>query len=174
MGLYGRVFLQKLNANWLEYAKLRFSYGENGNRSVGEYAALMSLDPRKYMYVDPATGELVLINTFYCYNMANPNLKWETTTSYNVGLDFTLFGGRMGGSVDVYHKSTTDLLNNRQLPSLIGYSSVKSNIGEIWNQGVELSLHSTNIQQPNLTWRTTFNLAYNKIPSNISTVLWKT
>ena len=155
-------FFKKLNANWLEYAKLRFSYGENGNRSVGEYAALMSLEPRKYMYVDPATGELILINTFYCYNMANPNLKWETTTSYNVGLDFTLFGGRMGGSVDVYHKSTTDLLNNRQLPSLIGYSSVKSNIGEIWNQGVELSLHSTNIQQPNLTWRTTFNLAYNK------------
>ena len=70
--------------------------------------------------------------------------------------------GRLGGSIDVYHKSTTDLLNNRQLPSLIGYSSVKANIGEIWNRGLELSLHSTNIQNSILTWRTSFNLMYNK------------
>lgn len=155
-------FWKKLNAEWLEYAKLRLTWGKNGNRSIGEYAALMQLDPRKYMYVDPATGQLVTINTFFCYNMANPNLKWETTTSYNLGLDFTFLKGRLGGSIDVYHKSTTDLLNNRQLPSLIGYSSVKANIGEIWNRGLELSLHSTNIQNSVLTWRTTFNLMYNK------------
>lgn len=155
-------FWKNLNADWFEYAKLRFTYGENGNRSVGEYAALMQLEPRKYMYVDPATGQLVNINTFYCYNMANPNLKWETTTSYNLGLDFTFLGGRLTGSIDAYHKSTTDLLNNRQLPSLIGYSSVKANIGEIWNRGFELSLSSTNINNDILTWRTTFNLAYNK------------
>ncbi len=155
-------FWKKLNAEWLEYAKLRLTWGKNGNRSIGEYAALMQLDPRKYMYVDPATGQLVTINTFFCYNMANPNLKWETTTSYNLGLDFTFLKGRLGGSIDVYHKSTTDLLNNRQLPSLIGYSSVKANIGEIWNRGLELSLHSTNIQNSVLTWRTSFNLMYNK------------
>lgn len=155
-------FWKNWNADWFEYGKLRFTYGENGNRSIGEYAALMQLEPRKYMYVDPATGQLININTFYCYNMANPNLKWETTTSYNLGLDFTFLQGRLGGSIDVYHKSTTDLLNNRQLPSLIGYSSVKANIGEIWNRGLELSLNSTNIQNDILTWRTSFNLTYNK------------
>lgn len=155
-------FWKNLKADWLEYGKLRFTYGENGNRSIGEYAALMQLEPRKYMYVDPATGQLVNINTFYCYNMANPNLKWEKTTSYNVGLDLTFLNGRLSGSIDAYHKSTTDLLNNRQLPSLIGYSSVKANIGEIWNRGLEVSLSSTNIQNDLLTWRTTFNLTYNK------------
>lgn len=155
-------FWKNWNADWFEYGKLRFTYGENGNRSIGEYAALMQLEPRKYMYVDPATGQLVNINTFYCYNMANPNLKWEKTTSYNVGLDFTFLKGRLSGSIDAYHKSTTDLLNNRQLPSLIGYSSVKANIGEIWNRGLEVSLSSTNIQNDILTWRTTFNLTYNK------------
>lgn len=155
-------FLKQLNMKWLEYGKLRISYGKNGNRSVGEYAALMSLEPRKYIYIDPQTGETVLVNTFYCYNMANPNLKWETTTSYNIGIDFSVLNGHLGGSLDIYHKSTTDLLNNRLLPSLIGYSSVKSNIGEIWNQGVELSVNSNNIRNSNLTWRTTFNLAYNK------------
>lgn len=155
-------FWKNLNADWFDYGKLRFTYGENGNRSIGEYAALMQLSPRKYMYVDPATGQLVNINTFYCYNMANPNLKWETTTSYNLGLDFTLLGGRLTGSIDAYHKSTTDLLNNRQLPSLIGYKSVQANIGEIWNRGLEVSLNSTNINNDALTWRTTFNLAYNK------------
>lgn len=155
-------FWKNWNAEWFEYGKLRFTYGKNGNRSVGEYAALMKLDPRKYIYVDPTSGELVNINTFFCYNMANPNLKWETTTSYNVGMDFSFLQGRLGGSFDIYHKSTTDLLNNRQLPSLIGYSSVKANIGEIWNRGLEFSFHSTNIQNSVLTWRTTLNLAYNK------------
>lgn len=155
-------FFKNLNIGWLDYAKLRLSYGENGNRSVGEYAALMKLRAMKYLYIDQKTGELINANTFYCENMANSHLKWEKTTSYNLGLDFTLLGGRLGGGIDVYHKSTTDLLNNRQLPTIIGYTSVKANIGEVWNRGVELSLHSTNIQNNVLTWRTTFNLAYNK------------
>lgn len=155
-------FFKKWNAGWFEYGKLRFTYGENGNRSIGEYAALMQLEPRKYIYIDQNTGQLVNVNTFYCYNMANPNLKWEKTTSYNVGFDFSFLNGRLGGSLDLYHKKTTDLLNDRQLPSLIGYSSVKANIGEIWNRGIELSLNSTNIQNDVLTWRTTFNLTYNK------------
>lgn len=153
-------FMDKIE--WLEYAKLRVSWGKNGNRSIGEYAALMQLSPRKYFYYDPNTGELIPINTFYCYNMANAGLKWENTESWNLGLDFTVLGGRLGGSIDLYNKKTNDLLNNRQLPSLIGYSSVTSNIGEINNKGIELSLHSTNINKPNLTWRTTLNLSYNK------------
>ncbi len=148
--------------NWFDYGKLRFTYGQNGNRSIGAYAALMQLSPRKYLYVDQSTGELITVNTFYCYNMANANLKWETTTSYNLGLDFSFLNGRLSGSIDAYHKSTTDLLNNRQLPSLIGYTSVTANIGEIWNRGLEISFSSTNINNRILTWHTTFNLAYNK------------
>ena len=147
---------------WFEYGKLRFSWGKNGNRSIGEYAALMQLTPRKYIYVDPKTGEVINVNTFFCSNMANSNLKWETTTSYNAGLDFSLLGGRLSGSIDVYQKKTTDLLNNRQLPDIVGYSSVTANIGEVQNKGVELTLNSTNLKTDQLTWRTSFNLAYNK------------
>lgn len=153
-------FFPKLS--WFDYGKLRLSWGKNGNRAVGTYAAFMQLSPRKYLYVDPATGKLITTNTFYASTMANPNLKWETTVSWNAGLDFTLLGGRLGGSLDVYKKITQDLLVSRALPSIIGYTSVMSNIGEVQNNGVELSLHSTNIKMNNLTWRTTFNFAYNK------------
>lgn len=150
------------NISWVEYAKLRLSWGQNGNRSIGEYASLMRLEPRKYFYYDPLTGELVQANSFYSYNMANSGLKWENTESWNLGLDFTLFDGKLGGSLDLYNKKTNDLLNNRQLPDLIGYSSVTSNIGEINNKGIEISLHSTNINIDNFEWNTTFNIAYNK------------
>lgn len=153
-------FLDKLE--WLEYGKLRLSWGRNGNRSVGQYAALMRLEPRKYFYYDQNTGELLPINTYYSYNMANSHLKWEDTESWNVGLDFSFLKGRLSGSLDIYNKKTNNLLNNRQLPSLIGYQSVISNIGEINNKGIELTLTSTNLKSRNVTWRTTFNLSYNK------------
>ena len=94
--------------------------------------------------------------------MANPNLKWESTVSWNAGLDFTLLKGRLNGSLDVYKKITKDLLVSRELPNLIGYSTVMSNIGEVQNHGVALSLNSTNIKMKNLTWRTSFSFAYNK------------
>lgn len=150
------------NIDWLEYGKLRLSWGQNGNRSIGEYAALMQLEPRKYFYYDQQTGELIQANTYYSYNMANSGLKWENTESWNVGVDFSFLNGRLGGSLDIYTKKTNNLLNNRQLPSIIGYASVTSNIGEVNNKGVELSLHSTNMQKENFEWRTTFNLSYNK------------
>lgn len=148
--------------DWFEYGKLRLSWGKNGNRAVGTYAAFMQLAPRKYIYVDPATGSLVTANTFYASTMANPNLKWESTTSWNIGTDLTFLKGRLSANLDVYKKITTDLLVSRELPSLIGYSSVMSNIGEVQNTGVELSLNSTNIRMDKLTWRTSFSLAYNK------------
>ena len=150
------------NISWLEYGKLRLSWGQNGNRSIGEYAALMRLEPRKYFYYDPLTGEIIQANSFYSYNMANSSLKWENTESWNIGIDFTLLNGRLGGSIDVYTKKTNNLLNDRKLPDLIGYASVTSNIGEVNNKGVEISLRSTNIQRENFEWSTTFNLAYNK------------
>ena len=74
----------------------------------------MQLSPRKYIYVDPSTGELITANTFYASTMANPNLKWESTTSWNAGMDLTFLQGRLSTSVDVYKKITTDLLVSRE------------------------------------------------------------
>lgn len=147
--------------NWFEYGKLRASWGKNGNREIGEYKALMVFSPRKYLYVDNTTGELVNVSTYFSMNMANPNLKWETTKAFNVGLDFSFIRGRIAGSIDVYRKNTTDLLNDRKLPSITGFTLVTSNIGEVQNTGVEFSLNTTNIQQKNIIWRTNFNFAYN-------------
>lgn len=123
--------------------------------------------------MDPSTGELITANTFYASTMANPNLKWESTTSWNAGMDLTFLQGRLSTSVDVYKKITTDLLVSRELPSLIGYSSVMSNIGEVQNTGVELSLNSTNIRTDKFIWRTSLNLATTRTRLPIYTVSWK-
>lgn len=148
--------------SWFNYGKLRFSWGKNGNRDVGMYDALMMLDPRKYYYVDPNTGELTNINTYFAYRMANKDLKWESTDSYNVGLDYNILNNRITGSFDFYKKNTKDLIVNRVLPDITGYGSVVSNIGEIQNTGFEMSINSKNIQLNKFEWNTSFGLSYNK------------
>lgn len=147
---------------WLDYGKLRVSWGKNGNRDIGMYEALMLLEPRKYNYINASNGEMININSYYAYRMANHNLKWETTTAYNFGLDFGALNSRIRGSIDVYQKNTTDLLVTRQLPKIIGYGSVMSNIGEVKNIGVEILLNSTNIKSNDFTWNTSFGFSSNK------------
>ncbi len=150
------------NDSWFNYGKLRFSWGKNGNRDVGMYDALMMLDPRKYYYVDPITGETTNINTYYAYRMANKDLKWESTDSYNLGVDYAILNNRITGSFDLYKKNTKDLIVNRILPDITGYSSVISNIGEIQNTGFEMTLNSVNFKRDNFDWNTNFGLSYNK------------
>lgn len=146
----------------LDYGKLRFSWGKNGNRDIGMYEALMRLEPRKYNYIDVLSGKVIDVNSYYAFRMANKNLKWESTSSFNLGLDFGVFGSRLTGSLDVYKKKTNDLLVSRELPDIIGYGSVMSNIGEVQNVGVELMLNSSNIDTKNFSWNTSFAFAYNK------------
>ena len=104
----------------------------------------------------------IKVNGFFANRMANSALKWETTTAVNGGVDFSFLNSRIDGSLDVYLTKTNDLLNSRQLPNVIGYQNITSNIGEIRNKGFEVSLRSVNIESKNFTWRTTFNLSYNK------------
>ncbi|MFV0565354.1 MAG: SusC/RagA family TonB-linked outer membrane protein [Flavobacteriaceae bacterium] len=143
------------------YGKLRLSWGENGNRDIGMYDALMSLSPRKYLYLDEV-GELISVNAYYASRMANSQLKWESTESYNLGLDFGFINNRITGSVDLYQKKTNDLLISRDLPDIIGYESVLSNIGEVQNTGFELSLNTKNISKEHFKWDTNFGVSYNK------------
>ena len=93
----------------------------------------------------------------YTLNMANPNLKWEKTTSYNLGVDFGFFDNRLSGSLEMYTMQTKDLLLTRALPSTTGYASVISNMGQLNNKGLELTLNTLNIDKPNLRWTTSFN-----------------
>ena len=147
--------------SWLNYGKLRASWGKNGNRDIGRYNALSDLTTGKYQYITPA-GAVVLISQLYVNRLQNPGLKWEKTTSNNIGLDFAFLRNKISGSIDVYKKQTKDLLILRSLPDVIGFDNVWDNLGQVDNNGFELSLNSTNMSRENLTWRTTVNFSLNR------------
>jgi hypothetical protein len=94
--------------------------------------------------------------------MANPDLKWEQTSSYNIGLDFSLFNNVLSGTFNVYKSKTTNLLVRRRLPIMVGFSDVYTNLGEVDNHGFEVSLNSNNISHENFSWRTSFNFSLNR------------
>lgn len=151
-------------SSWLNYGKLRATWGSNGNRDIGLYSAVSDLQTGKYLHVRP-DGTVYLANQLYVNRMQNANLKWERTTSYNLGFDFGLFNNKLDGSVEVYRSSTTDLLVQRALPDILGFSSVWDNLGEVQNRGIELSLNSVNMDRDKFSWRSTltFQLNRNKI-----------
>ncbi|MGN8067636.1 SusC/RagA family TonB-linked outer membrane protein [Mucilaginibacter sp. SG564] len=159
-------FMKK--AEWLNYAKLRVSYGVNGNRdlrdgngTVDPYRALSVITTGKYPLVSP-TGVATANSAIYVSQMQNDQLKWEQTASLNLGLDFTVINNRLSGSIDVYNKKTTNLLVQRAIPDVTGFKSVIANIGELNNKGMELNLSSKNITKGNIIWNTTLNFFFNR------------
>ncbi|CAN5382550.1 TonB-dependent receptor [soil metagenome] len=148
-------------SGWLNYGKLRLSYGINGNRDIGRYSALANLATGKYLVVNP-DGTTSVVSQLYVSQMANPDLKWERTAAYNIGLDFSMLGGVLGGSIDVYKGKTTNLLVDRTLPNVVGFANVQSNLGEVANRGLEIGLNSRNMNRKNFRWNTTFNFSLNR------------
>ena len=150
----------------MNYGKLRASWGSNGNRSVGAYTALSNLTSGTggYGYVLP-DGTIDIISQLFVSRMANPNLKWERTTSWNFGVDFGFFDNRISGSLEYYHMPTTDLVMSQSLSNITGFSSVTTNLGEVQNKGFELTLNTLNIQNDKFEWRSSlgFSLNRNKI-----------
>lgn len=148
-------FIKKLKI--VDNLKLRFSWGENGNRDIGRYAALSRLK-----VTDAIIGG-ENIKGVWTENLSNNKLKWERTRAVNLGLDFGLFNNRLTGVVDIYHNKTTDLIVNRSLPTITGYSSVISNLGQVDNKGLELTLTSVNVNIPSkVHWSTTFIYSTNQ------------
>jgi len=136
--------------------KLRLSWGQNGNRDIGVYSALSRLGSISYIY-DQST--VVGVNAT---DLANANLKWETTSSYNVALDFGIWKSRLFGSIDLYHSITTDLLLERTLPIISGYRDVFANLGEVQNQGLEIVLNSVNMSRQSFGWRSNLTFWFNR------------
>lgn len=153
-------FMQKA-ANFLEYMKLRVSYGENGNREVGRYAALAAMSASNYINTTPG-GTNVVIGAVQTTNMANTALQWERNKSLNFGADFSLKGGKISGAVDYYVRQTNDLLVNRSLPNVTGFASVISNLGAVDNSGFEFNLNTENMKRNNFIWRSSFAIWSNK------------
>ena len=147
----------------MNYGKLRLSWGKNGNRDIGIYDALsnMTTGSGKYPYV-AEDGTAYEMSQLYVDRMANDDLKWETTTSYNGGIDFGFMDNRISGSLDVYKMNTTDLLVDRKLPNILGFNSVASNLGKVRNKGFELSLNTENIRNENFRWSSSFNFSLNR------------
>ena len=139
-----------MNLSWVDMLKLRASYGTNGNNGIGDYD----------QYGTYASVEYNGIVGMGPSNPANPKLQWEVSTSYNVGLDFNLFKD-LSGSIDAYQRNTTDMLLNRQLSRTSGFSSMRQNIGEISNKGLELQLNYDIFKGP-LSWNVGANISANR------------
>jgi hypothetical protein len=151
--------------SWLSNGKLRVSYGKNGNRALADpYIALANLYEgagKMQGYLNSA-GQMQLYRYLMQERLANPNLQWEKTASYNVGLDFGLFKDRVTGSIEYYTMQTHDMIMSQRLPIFTGFGSIATNLGQVDNSGVELTLSTVNMRQKNFQWTTTFGLSYNK------------
>jgi TonB-linked SusC/RagA family outer membrane protein len=137
------------------YLKLRTSYGQNGNQGIGRYSSFSRMTADAYVF-GSATAIAV-----YPSSLGNADLGWETTSSFNVGLDFGILNRRISGSIDLYKATTTDVLVSRALPPTTGYASVWTNIGAIDNKGIELELSSVNLTGQ-LGWETNFVFSLNR------------
>ena len=147
--------------NWFNYGKLRLSWGENGNRDIGQYEALSDMTSGLHPYIDQ-NGNVYISSQLYVNRMANSNLKWERTGSYNLGLDFSLFNDILSGSLEGYLATTNDLLVDRALPEIIGFSSVAANLGQLNNKGFEVTLNSNIIKRNNFEWSASANFSLNR------------
>ncbi len=144
----------------IDFLKLRVSWGINGNRNIGRYAYLSQLSDNKVLVING--GSVTPVATLDPATMQNSGLKWERTTATNFGLDFSLFSGIIDGSMEVYQMLTNDLLVSRALPDVTGYTNVLSNLGEVQNNGFELSLNSRNINNDNFKWSSMVNFSLNR------------
>jgi TonB-linked SusC/RagA family outer membrane protein len=136
--------------------KLRLSYGSNGNTAVTPYQTLAKLSTRTY--IDGSTTAAGYVPTSF----ANPLLHWETSTTGNIGLDFSLLNNRLQGTLDYYDTKTHDLLLNRSVSSVQGITTVTQNIGKTSNQGFEVGLTSINVRTKDFTWSSNANLTINR------------
>jgi TonB-dependent starch-binding outer membrane protein SusC len=141
---------------WLNEFKPRIGYGVTGNSSVNPYTTSGPLSRNNYAFGStPAVGYLP-------QTVQNPDLNWEKTTQTNVGLDFTVLGNRISGSVEYYVQNSDDLIFPRTLPGVSGYVSKIMNIGKSKNHGVEIALNTVNIQRPEFSWSTELTWSRNK------------
>ena len=134
------------------------SYGSNGNQAVSAYQTKTKLAQRDYIYGNDAEFAGGLVANF---TKGNPNLKWETSYSFNVGVDFNLFDNRLNGSFDYYDTRTKDLLMNRSVPVMNGYTTMMDNVGKTKNTGFDLTLNSVNVKSEGFQWSSTFVLSGN-------------
>ena len=149
--------------SWLSNLKLRLSYGSVGNDGISSSLwsqtwTSVSASNRQYTINGVAQPSYTLSST----TMANPDLKWETTITRNLGLDFGFLGGRINGTIDYYWNTTKDLLMLTTLPTITGFDATYANIGQTSNRGLEISANAAIIQSKDFNLNAGFNINFNK------------
>ncbi|MBC6700192.1 SusC/RagA family TonB-linked outer membrane protein [Hymenobacter puniceus] len=140
--------------------KLRASYGVTGNNNIGDYSYQSYQQSANYVF---GTNTGTRAFGFAPNGVALRDLTWETNTQFDAGLDVGLFGDRLYLTVAAYQRNTTDLLLNRNIPAIIGYSTrALANVGEVRNRGVEFQLNTANFVGSDFTWNTAANLSFNR------------
>ena len=141
------------NSSNISNLKVRVSYGITGNSEIGSYRSQANLGTNSYIFGDSrVVGAAV-------DRLANPDLRWEKSAELNVGVDLGLLDDRISLAAEYYVKTTTDLLFEAPVPSTSGYTFVTKNIGIMDNKGIELSLNTVNINTPDFSWSTNFNIS---------------
>ena len=153
------------NATWIDQLKLRLGVGVTGNAAVGPYGTLGVISSY-WMPFSIANSQILVTNEPYyssgANQMPNKNLGWEKTTQWNVGIDFSFLKGRIGGTLDLYTSRTKDLILDMTIPSLSGYPSMKTNVGQTKNKGIELTLNTIPVLTKDFIWNSNLNLAWQK------------
>lgn len=142
------------NYNWIDRLVIRATYGINGNipKLNGPYL-IAKVDRNNYY-----TNE----SAMYIASPPNPQLRWEKTEVFNIGIDFNVLKNRLGGSIEYYNKNTNDLLGPFAMDPTLGWENVDINFGSMYNRGVEVVLNSTNIKSTDFRWTSSLLFSYNK------------
>ena len=140
----------------VDFIQLRASVGVVGNQEIGDYQFAANVEPRTVIVNNQrATGYVIT-------NKSNPDLKWETTTSYNIGLSTGFFHNRLTLTLDGYYKKTSDLLLNVPVEQVTGFDTVLRNVGSVTNKGVELETGVVLLDNKKWKWTVNANIAHNK------------
>lgn len=160
---------EKFFAPWshvMNMLKLRVSYGENGNMGIKPYETIPNMDNSSYLQGSNGSSDYInggnVAPGFMPSTLGTPDLSWETTRAFNIGLDFAFLNNRISGDFNYYDNKTHGLLLKREISPINGISSVVQNVGKIGNKGVEFTINSVNIQRKDFTWQTNATFAWNR------------
>lgn len=153
------------DVSWISQLKFRLGVGTTGNSAVDPYGTLGQI--QSFYVPFGATGVLAYATNEPYYTssqvqLANSELSWEKTTQWNFGIDFSLFRGRLGGTIDLYTSTTNDLLMSMTIPTLTGFPSTMANVGKTSNKGIDITLNAYPVQTKDFEWNTILNAAWQK------------
>jgi TonB-linked SusC/RagA family outer membrane protein len=141
----------------ISHLKLRTSYGLTGNSEIPSYSSLGVLSSNYAAVLNEARVGGTGIG-----RLANPDLRWEKTAQFDIGLELGLFQNRISFEADYYYRKTTDMLLDAPVPRSSGYATIRKNVGSMENKGFEFTLNTANIVRSHFSWTTNFNISFNK------------